>query len=177
MQVFYVFFYDFVLCYLFAIFVSSKTSVMRTKKSSNSNMRFLYGSVFFFAMIILSVLMFTYYAMRESWRKSPEREFVYTVSFSPDFSGLDYSVYLDDSLLYNGNPFNADTVIRVKRYITEEPVNVAGIDTMIKVPHFTSSSSLFVVDGKTNIPVILNVHECNEIYLKLRNGRVEADME
>ena len=150
---------------------------MRTKKSSNSNMRFLFGSVFFFAMIIMSVLLFTYYAMREAWRKSPEREYVYTFSFSPDFAGRDYSVFFDDSLLYNGNPFNADTVIRVKRYVTDEPVNVAGIDTVIKVPHFTSSSSLFVVDGKTNIPTIINVHEYNDIRLKLRNGRVEADMQ
>lgn len=150
---------------------------MRTKKSSNSNMRFLFGSVFFFAMIIMSVLLFTYYAMREAWRKSPEREFVYTFSFSPEFSGRNYSVFFDDSLLYNGNPFNADTVIRVKRYVTEEPVNVAGIDTVIKVPHFTSSSSLFVVNGETNIPTIVNVQEYNNIYLKLRSGMVEAQME
>lgn len=150
---------------------------MRVKKSSNSNMRFLFGSVFFFAMIILSVVLFTYYAMRESWRKSPERDFVYTVSFSPDFEGKNYSVFLDDSLLYEGNPFKADTVIRVKRYVTEEPVNVAGIDTVIKVPHFTSSSSLFVVDGKTNIPAIVNVQEYNDIHLKIRNGSVEAVME
>ena len=150
---------------------------MRTKKSSNSNMRFLFGSVFFFAMIILSVLLFTYYAMREAWRKSPDREFVYTVSFSPDFEGRNYSVYLDDSLLYHGNPFNSDTVIRVKRYVTEEPVNVAGIDTVIKVPHFTSSSSLFVVDGETNVPTIVNVREYNNIHLKLKNSKVEAEMQ
>ena len=150
---------------------------MRTKKSSNSNMRFLFGSVFFFAMIIMSVLLFIYYAMREAWRKSPEREFVYTVSFSSDFAGRNFSVFLDDSLLYEGNPFKSDTVIRVKRYVTEEPVCVAGIDTVIKVPHFTSSSSLFVVNGETNIPTIVNVQEYNNIHLKLRNGRVEANME
>ena len=150
---------------------------MRTKKSSNSNMRFLFGSVFFFAAIILSVLMFTYYAMREAWRKSPDRDFVYTVSFSQDFAGRNYSVYLDDSLLYLGNPFNSDTVIRVKRYVTKEPVNVAGIDTVIEVPHFTSSSSLFVVDGETNVPTIVNVGEHNNIHLKLRNSRVEAEMQ
>lgn len=150
---------------------------MRTKKSSNSNMRFLFGSVFFFAAIILSVLMFTYYAMREAWRKSPDRDFVYTVSFSQDFAGRNYSVYLDDSLLYLGNPFNSDTVIRVKRYVTKEPVNVAGIDTVIEVPHFTSSSSLFVVDSETNVPVIVNVGEHNNIHLKLKNSRVEAEMQ
>lgn len=145
---------------------------MYTKRSSNSNMRFLFGSVIFFAVVILSIVLFTYYAIREAWKNSPERDFVYTFSFSQDFAGLNYSVYLDDSLLYAGNPFDADTVLRVRRYITEEPVNVAGVDTIIKVPHFTSSSSLFVVDGKTNIPVIINVNEYNSIRVSLEGGEV-----
>lgn len=135
-------------------------------------MRFLFGSVFFFAVVLLSIILFTYYAMREAWRKSPDRDIVYTFSFSKEFSGLDYSVYLDDSLLYSGNPFKSDTVITVKRYVTVERVNVAGIDTVIKVPHFTSSSSLFVVDGKTNVPVIIGVGEYNSIHLTLKNGKV-----
>lgn len=145
---------------------------MRTKKSSSSNMRFLFGSVFFFAAVILSIVLFTYYAMREAWRKSPERDYIYTFTFSQEFKGLDYSVYLDDSLLYAGNPFDADTVLSVKRYVTHEPVNVAGIDTVIAVPHFTSSSSLFVVDGRTSIPAIIGVGECNAIHLTLKNGKV-----
>lgn len=149
---------------------------MRTKKSSNSNMRFLFGSVFFFAVVIMSVVLFTYYAMREAWRKSPDRDFIYTVSFSQDFAGENYSIYLDDSLLYTGNPFNADTVLRVKRYFTEEPINIAGIDTIIKVPHFTSASSLFIVDENTNIPIIINVLEYNDIHLKLNNRKISADM-
>ncbi len=140
-------------------------------------MRFLFGSVFFFAVVILSIVLFTYYVMRESWRRSPEREYVYTVSFSRDFAGLDYAVYFDDSLLYAASPFDADTVLSVKRYYTEETVNVAGIDTVIRVPHFTSSSSLFVVDGKTNIPTIVNVLEYNDIYIRIDNGKVVADME
>ncbi len=150
---------------------------MRTKKSSNSNMRFLYGSVFFFAMIILSVMLFTYYAMRESWRKSPDRDFVYTISFSQEFAGRNYSVFFDDSLLYAGNPFDADTVICVKRYVTDEPVNIAGVDTIVKVPHFTSSSSFFVVDGETNIPTIVNVLEYNNIHFTLKGKKVVPEME
>lgn len=166
-------------CFLPELLSSRKKNVriMRTKKSSNSNMRFLFGSVLFFGVVIMSVVLFTYFAMREAWRKSPEREYVYTVSFSQDFAGLDYSVYLDDSLLYAGNPFNADTVLRVKRYFTDEKVNIAGIDTIVKVPHFTSSSSLFVVDGKTNVPTIVNVLENNDIRLCLNGGKVVAEME
>ncbi|MBO7301408.1 MAG: hypothetical protein J6U58_01705 [Bacteroidaceae bacterium] len=150
--------------------------MLRTKKSSNSNMRFLFGSVVFFAVIILSVILFTYYALSEAWRKSPDSDFYYMVTFSQDFAGLNYSVYLDDSLLYVGDPVDVDTVLKVKRYITEEPVNIAGIDTVVRVPHFTSSSSLFVVDGKTDIPTIINVNDNRVFDLRLSSGRVEAIM-
>ena len=150
--------------------------MLRTKKSSNSNMRFLFGSVVFFAVIILSVILFSYYALSEAWRKSPTSDYFYMVTFSRDFAGKDYSVYLDDSLLYVGNPVDVDTVLKVKRYVTEEPINIAGVDTVVKVPHFTSSSSLFVVDGKTDIPTIINVYENRVIGLVLKNGKVGAIM-
>ena len=150
--------------------------MLRTKKSSNSNMRFLFGSVVFFAVIILSVILFSYYALSEAWRKSPDSEYFYMVTFSQDFAGKSYSVYFDDSLLYVGNPVDVDTVLKVRRYVTEEPVNVAGIDTVVKVPHFTSSSSLFVVDVKTDMPTIINVNDNRVINLSLENGRVNADM-
>lgn len=157
-------------CYL-----RDKIKVMATK-GSNANMRFLFGSVFFFAVVILSIVLFTYYAMRESWKKSPDTVYTYTVTFSPDFDGLDYSVYLDDSLLYVGTPVDADTVIKVRRYIAEEPVTIAGVDTVVRIPRFTSTSSLFVVDGRTDKPRIFNVGENCSFYLRLENGRVVADM-
>ena len=145
-------------------------------KSSNANMRFLFGSVFFFAMVILSIVLFTYYAMKESWKNSPDTVFTYTVTFSPEIEGRSYSVYLDDSLLYVGNPVNADTVIRVNRYLSEEPVTVAGIDTVIRLPHFTSSSSLFVVDNETDKPKIFNVGDNCRFHIRLVGGSVTVDM-
>lgn len=148
--------------------------MLRTKKSSSSNMRFLFGGVVFFAMILLSIMLFTYYAMRESWKKSTNAPYTYTISFSPSFNGGSYQVFMDDSLLYAGDPFCADTVLRVSRYVTEEPVTVAGIDTVISVPHFTSSSSLFVVDTRTDIPTIVNVGENNRIHFLLENDRITA---
>ena len=148
--------------------------MLRTKKSSSSNMRFLFGSVVFFAVVILSIMLFVYYAMRESWKKSPDARFSYTITFSQSFKGGDYQVFMDDSLLYAGNPFNADTVLRVERYTVEEPVTVAGVDTVVVVPHFTSTSSVFVVDGRTGIPVIVNVGENSRIHFSHSSGRVVA---
>lgn len=145
-------------------------------KSSNANMKFLFGSVFFFAVVILSIVLFTYYAMSEAWKNSPSTVFTYTVTFSSDFEGRAYSVYLDDSLLYEGNPVDSDTVIRVNRYLSEEPVTVAGVDTVISIPRFTSSSSLFVVDGVTDKPRIFNVGDHCRFHLRLENGTVAVDM-
>lgn len=145
-------------------------------KSSNANMRFLFGSVFFFAVVILSIVLFTYYVMKEAWKNSPDTVFTYTVTFSPDFDGLYYSVYLDDSLLYVGNPVNTDTVIKVNRYLSEEPVTIAGVDTVISIPRFTSSSSLFVVDGVTDKPRIFSVGDNNRFYIRLENGIAVVDM-
>lgn len=139
-------------------------------------MRFLFGSVFFFAVVILSIVLFTYYVMKEAWKNSPDTVFTYTVTFSPDFDGLYYSVYLDDSLLYVGNPVNTDTVIKVNRYLSEEPVTVAGVDTVISIPRFTSSSSLFVVDGVTDKPRIFSVGDNNRFYIRLENGIAVVDM-
>ena len=144
---------------------------MRTNKSSRSNMRFLFGSVAFFAVVIISIMLFTYYAMREAWKKSPDAKYTYTVSFSPSFAGGNYQVFMDDSLLYAGNPFNADTVLTVARYTTVEPVTVAGIDTTVQVSHFTSSSTLFVVDGKTDIPTMIGVGENNRFHLSVEKGK------
>lgn len=149
---------------------------MRTKKSSNANMRFLYGSVFFFAMLLLSIILFTYYTMKEAWKNSPDVGFTYTISFSPELEGLAYSVYLDDSLLYVGNPVDSDTMLKVKRYLSEEPIRVAGMDTVVRVPHFTSSSSLFVVDARTDKPRIFNVGDNNCFYIRLVDGRIDVDM-
>lgn len=150
--------------------------MLRTKKSSSSNMRFLFGSVVFFAVVILSIMLFVYYAMRESWKKSPDARFSYTITFSQSFKGGDYQVFMDDSLLYAGNPFNADTVLRVERYTVEEPVTVAGVDTVVVVPHFTSTSSVFVVDGRTDKPSIIGVGESRTINLDIKEGRVVAEL-
>ena len=82
---------------------------MHAKKSSNANMRFLFGSVFFFAVILLTIVLFIYFAMQEAWKKSPDTSYTYTITFAHELEGKNYSVYLDDSLLYTGNPIAADT--------------------------------------------------------------------
>ncbi len=55
--------------------------------------------------------------------------FSYEISFSPSFVGKDYSVYMNDSLLYTGVPVNCDTVLRVNRFAEENALLVVNVAT------------------------------------------------
>ena len=114
---------------------------MRVKRSSNSNMKFLYGSVFFFAVIILTILLFVYYTMREAAKNAPFDKVIYTVSFSENLAGDNGMVFLDDSMLYVATPFTTDTVVEAQRYVTYAK-DATG--KKYSVPHFTENSILKV---------------------------------
>ena len=82
-------------------------------KAKDANLRFLFGSVSFFILIMVLVL-FSYLTLRYSMKESKVlAEYSYYISFSKQFEGRCYDLYLNDSLLYVGNPVSADTVIRV----------------------------------------------------------------
>lgn len=116
-------------------------------------MRFLYGSVFFFAIIILSIMLFVYYAMKEAAKKSVAEKFVYTVSFSQEFEGAEGRVFLDDSLLYCGNPVIPDSIITAQRYTTRATNNDGKVQQQV---HFTESSVLRVeVAGVDTVEVVV----------------------
>lgn len=81
-------------------------------KAKDANLRFLFGSVSFFILIMVLVL-FSYLTLRYSMKESKvSAEYSYYISFSKQFEGRCYDLYLNDSLLYVGNPVSADTVIR-----------------------------------------------------------------
>lgn len=116
-------------------------------------MRFLYGSVFFFAIIILSIMLFVYYAMKEAAKKSEVKNFVYTVSFSRELGGVDGRVFLDDSLLYNGSPVMPDSIITAQRYSTRIGNGQGEVELQM---HFTESSILRVeVTGIDTVELVV----------------------
>lgn len=92
---------------------------MRTKKSSKSNMRFLKGNVLFFALLLLAILLFTYYAVEEMEVKA-ENKSSCKISFSHSYEGGDCEVYVGDSLLYAGAPLKSDSVLEMRRYATAD---------------------------------------------------------
>ena len=107
----------------------------------------------FFAIIILSIMLFVYYAMKEAAKKSVAEKFVYTVSFSQEFEGAEGRVFLDDSLLYSGSPVMPDSIITAQRYTTRSENSDGKVQQQV---HFTESSVLRVeVAGVDTVEVVV----------------------
>lgn len=121
-------------------------------RGHGANMRFLYGSVFFFFVIIVTIGLFAYYSLYKHWNKPGDARFSYEISFSPSFAGKAYDVYLNDSLVYAGAPVNTDTVLRINRFATD--------------------NALLVVDKASDGVSILQIPDRGKIRLNLVNGTV-----
>ena len=121
-------------------------------RGHGANMRFLYGSVFFFFVIIVTIGLFAYYSLYKHWNKPGDARFSYEISFSPSFAGKAYDVYLNDSLVYAGAPVNTDTVLRINRFATD--------------------NALLVVDKASDGVSILQIPDRGKVVLNLVNGTV-----
>ena len=121
-------------------------------RGHGANMRFLYGSVFFFFVIIVTIGLFAYYSLYKHWNKPGDARFSYEISFSPSFAGKAYDVYLNDSLVYAGAPVNTDTVLRINRFATD--------------------NALLVVDKASDGVSILQIPDRGKVVLNLVNGTI-----
>ena len=120
-------------------------------------MRFLFGSVLFFFMIIMSVMLFVYFVLEQSVTKEDRARDCYEISFSKQFDGLEYDLYLNDSLLYVGRPVSSDTVIRIERSLDE--------------------NSLLVVDKATDIVSVVEIGRRGRLLIGFgRGGEITADL-
>ena len=112
---------------------------MRTKRSSSSNMRFLKGNVIFFALLLLVIMLFSYYALQGA-DVAGENKASCRVQFGTGYAGGECKVFIDDSLLYAGAPLPVDSPIVIRRYASPES----------RVSLYTSKSLLRIVaDGDT----------------------------
>ncbi len=131
---------------------------MRRIKGKDANMRFLFGSVFFFFVIIITIVLFGYFSLQQYWSTPQHTSHSYEIVFSQHFDGLDYDVYMNDSLLYSGTPVDADTVISVVRFANE--------------------NSLLVVDRKTDIVSILEISkQYGRLKLRFENNEIRLDVD
>lgn len=130
---------------------------MRNNRGKDANMRFLFGGVLFFLMIIISVMLFVYFVIDYQVSNGEKLRDGYEISFSKQFEGLGYDLYLNDSLLYEGNPVVSDSVIKVVRTQVE--------------------NSLLIVDRNTEFVSIIEIGRRGRVLIGFgRDGNITADV-
>jgi hypothetical protein len=135
---------------------------MKVKKSTNTNMKFLYGSVFFFAIVVAIIMLFTYYAFSEAMKTRKGPLPVYQFTMGHGFGGHGCRVLFEDSLIFDSERVVPDSLIMVQRYVTEGSnggdecftegsrlvVEVPGVDTLTTNIGSGYYYSIDVADGQ-----------------------------
>ncbi len=139
---------------------------MRRKKGLDPNMKFLFGSVFFFFILLIIIGLFSYFTLQQFWHNdAPDTEQTatapihdYSISFDESFKGARYTLYINDDVIYKGEPVDPDTVIYARRKAVE--------------------NSLIVVDNDADIiKDIIELSLTGKILLKLNNGILSYTIE
>lgn len=152
----------------------AKCSIMKVNRSSRSNLRFLYGSVFFFAVLIFTMVLFVYYAMGEASRNVESKMFVYNIHVTGDGSGAGCDVLLDDSLVFSSPALYEDTLLRVNRYYENDTVVENGKQIIREITYFSSESMLHVIGGASDDTLSMKVGNNSNIEITINGDRVEA---
>ena len=149
---------------------------MKVNRTSSSNMRFLFGSVFFFAVLIFTMVLFVYYAMGEASKQVHSKMFAYTFYLSGDSDGNGCDVLLDDSLLFSSTSVPADTMLVVNRYFTSVTVFEEGKEVVKETAHFTPESEMRVVMHGAADTLAMKVGGNSNIVIMLANGTPRVRM-
>ena len=152
----------------------AKCSIMKVNRSSRSNLRFLYGSVFFFAVLIFTMVLFVYYAMGEASKNVESKMFVYNILVTADGGGAGCDVLLDDSLVFSSSAIYADTLLRVNRYYENDTVVENGKQIIREITYFSSESILRVIGGTSDDTLSMKVGNNSNIEISINGDRVEA---
>ena len=147
---------------------------MKVNRSSRSNLRFLYGSVFFFAVLIFTMVLFVYYAMGEASKNVESKMFVYNILVTVDGGGAGCDVLLDDSLLFSSPAVNTDTLLMVNRYYANDTVIENGKRIVREITYFSPESVLKVIGGASNDTLSIKVGNNSNIGIYINGDRVEA---
>ena len=108
-------------------------------------MRFLKGNVLFFALLLLAIMLFTYYAIKEM-DVQDNNVASCRVFFTGNYADGACEVYIGDSLLYTGEPLPVDSQIVMKRYAAANS----------RVSLYTSKSLLKVVFSGDTVARVLD---------------------
>lgn len=131
---------------------------MKKHRGRDANMKFLFGSVFFFLVIVITISLFGYFSLQQYWNKSGVVvKNAYEISFSKQFNGLNYDLYLNDSLLYEGKPVSSDSVMCVERVAPE--------------------NALLVVEKESDLVTVIEIGQRGRILICFgKDGDITADV-
>ena len=127
-------------------------------------MRFLKGNVIFFALLLLVIMLFGYYALQGA-DAGTENNAACRVAFGKGYDGGECRIYLDDSLLYAGAPLPVDSQLVMRRYAAPGSRQslytsksllkvVAGSDTVVRALQGDREFVIESADEKVVISVV-----------------------
>lgn len=147
---------------------------MKVNRSSHSNLKFLYGSVFFFAMLVLTMVLFTHYAMSEASKKTGPEIFAYTVSFASSAEGMACDLVFGDSLIYSSPCVAPGAQATVNRRTLRDTVETDGIKSIRERVLFSPQDLLHAIDRSTGDTLTIMPGEKSRIILSLYEGKMRA---
>ena len=148
---------------------------MKVNRSSGSNLRFLYGSVFFFAVLILTMVLFIYYAMSEASKKVESKMFAYTISLD-GADDVDCAVVFDDSLVYDSGSAALVKPVVVNRRIKRDTIVSGGERIIREKTLFSSESCLRVINRTSGDTLSVVAGDNSVINVLFKDGKASVEL-
>lgn len=122
-----------------------------SKSHLNTNKQFMIGNGILAFAVIFVVVIFVYMSLRMS-RKEGARQFpeTYTISIDSSLVGDSIEIFINDSLVFSGEPEKEGKLIRLNR--------------------FAENNSMLVVDKSTDIVSAFGIKEEGENITLIRKG-------
>lgn len=155
-------------------YICRKHTDMKVNRSSHSNLRFLYGSVFFFAMLVLTMVLFTYYAMNEATKKMESQIFAYTISFADSAEDTACDLIFGDSLIYSSPNVAPGEQVVVNRRTLRDTINTDGKRSINEKVLFSSESLLHAIDRSTGDTLTIKPGNNSKVSISFFNGKMKA---
>lgn len=113
----------------------------KKRKSTRANNAFLLGSILMIVLVLVVTVLFLFMSFKLYDKKNAYKSDRYEIILGNSTLGSPITVYLNDSLLFNGTPQSTLT---------------------LSVGRFEEESSLLVVDGKTDRVTTIELSEHSE---------------
>ena len=108
------------------------------RKTARANNNFLIGSLVLIVLVMVTVVLFLFWAFRLDIKKNNAFTSQYEIVLDKTTLGEPLSIFVNDSLLFNGTPDDAMT---------------------LRVDRFAQQTSLLVVDGTTDRVTVYELPE------------------